>query len=55
MDVWTSFARTGDPNHKGIPKWIPYDLKKNMMVLGTKTKRSEYPFGQERRIWEGLF
>ena len=23
MDAWIAFARTGNPNHKGLPEWIP--------------------------------
>jgi len=22
--AWTEFARTGNPNHKGLPNWTPY-------------------------------
>ena len=56
MDAWTSFARSGDPTHKNIPKWVPYDLKKrSTMILGTGVHLREDPFGQERRVWEGLF
>jgi len=25
--AWINFARFGDPNHKGLPKWKPYTEK----------------------------
>jgi para-nitrobenzyl esterase len=55
MDAWTSFARTGNPTHKNIPKWVPYDCtKRSTMLLGTEVSLIEDPFGKERRVWEGL-
>ena len=26
-DAWIQFARTGNPNHAGMPSWAPYSLK----------------------------
>ena len=28
MDAWTSFARTGNPTHKNIPRWVPLRSEK---------------------------
>lgn len=55
MEAWISFARSGNPAHKNIPSWAPYDLnKRSTMIWGSEVKLQEDPFSQERMIWEGL-
>jgi para-nitrobenzyl esterase len=50
MDYWTNFARTGDPNGKGLPRWPGYDADKELIHLdstitsGPDTLRPQYEF-----------
>jgi para-nitrobenzyl esterase len=50
MDYWTNFARTGDPNGKGLPSWPPYDSQNKMIQLdstitsGPDALRPQYIF-----------
>jgi para-nitrobenzyl esterase len=30
---WTNFAKTGDPNGRGIPQWPPYSAKHDYPVM----------------------
>ncbi len=56
MDSWTSFARTGNPNHKGIPEWAPYEPKKRATMLIAKDfKVVCAPFDKERAAWDQIF
>ena len=55
MDAWISFARTGNPNHDGIPKWPSYDNEKRAtMFLGKEWKVVNAAFDKERAAWDGL-
>jgi para-nitrobenzyl esterase len=38
-DAWIAFARTGSPNHPGIPEWPVYDLRRRpTLVFNVESK-----------------
>jgi para-nitrobenzyl esterase len=52
-DTWIAFARTGNPNHKGLPEWRPFDLSKRpTMSFAAQSKLVNDPRGDERRLVE---
>lgn len=53
MDSFIAFARSGDPNHPGLPRWEPYDLaRRQTMVWDEIPKLVDDPRGAERRLFE---
>jgi len=47
--AWVAFARTGNPNHRGIPQWPAFDAaKRATMVFGDEAKVVNDPGGEER-------
>ncbi len=55
MQSWISFARTGNPNHAGIPEWDHYDSEtRSTMILGKKIESVKDPFRKTRIIWDGI-
>ena len=49
-EAWVSFARTGNPNHSGIPQWDPWNPERwPTMVFNTDTRAIDDPGGAERR------
>ena len=55
MDAWIAFARTGNPNHDGIPKWPSYDIeKRSTMLIDHEFKVVEKFLDKERAAWDDI-
>jgi para-nitrobenzyl esterase len=47
--AWVAFARTGNPNHKSIPKWAPFDNNQRATMIWNNECRSvNDPYREER-------
>ena len=50
-DAWLAFARTGDPNHKGLPKWPAFTAAQcPTMVFDNTCALANGPDAEERRV-----
>jgi len=48
-----SFARSGDPNHRGLPMWEPYSLQRRQtMVFDVPSRQQDDPRSGERRLYQ---
>ena len=48
--AWAAFARTGNPNHAGIPRWEPWNPTRwPTMLFGRDVRAVDDPWGDERR------
>lgn len=53
--AFIALARSGDPNHSGLPAWTPYDLaRRSTMVFDLETAMVDDPRGAERRLFEAV-
>ena len=47
--AWVEFARSGNPNHKGIPNWAPFDTQQRAtMIFNNECKAVNDPYRDER-------
>lgn len=52
-DALIAFARHGDPNHPGLPRWEPYSLAhRETMVFDDASRLEHDPRGGERRFYQ---
>ena len=51
--AWVAFARSGNPNHPGLPTWMPYQLTdRPTMVFDRQTQLVNDPAREERIAFE---
>jgi para-nitrobenzyl esterase len=53
QDAWIAFARTGRPDHAGLPEWPAYDTETRCtMVLDRRCRVEPAPREPERAFWD---
>jgi para-nitrobenzyl esterase len=54
-ETWLAFARSGDPNHAGIPSWRPYSKeRRDTMILDVPCRAEQGPRQEELDAWRGI-
>jgi para-nitrobenzyl esterase len=54
-DAFIAFARTGDPNTRGLPSWKRYELPlRQTMLLDDEPRLADDPRGAERRLFAAI-
>jgi para-nitrobenzyl esterase len=47
--AWAAFARTGNPNHKSLPKWEPFNADtRATMIFNNHCRAVNDPYREER-------
>jgi para-nitrobenzyl esterase len=50
-DAWVAFARTGDPNHPGLPKWPVYNKETGpVMIFDNRCEVTSDPDREARKL-----
>jgi para-nitrobenzyl esterase len=53
--AWAAFARSGVPNHKGIPHWPAYTAaERATMIFNTECRVENDPRSEERKAWDKI-
>jgi para-nitrobenzyl esterase len=52
QDAFIALARSGDPNHPGLPAWEPYTLpRRQTMIIDAPPRMADDPRGAERELF----
>ena len=47
--AWVAFARSGNPNHKGLPQWSPFSAdRRATMIFDNECSAVDDPHREER-------
>ena len=53
--AWAAFARSGNPNHKGIPNWQPFEETRHAtMIFNNECRAVNDPYREERLARQDL-
>jgi carboxylesterase type B len=53
---WVNFAANGDPNGKGLPKWVSYDGKNaTVKVFGNQPEGAQAPTEAQLALFQSYF
>jgi para-nitrobenzyl esterase len=53
---WANFAKTGNPNGKGLPTWAPYRTEsEQVMILDEKCRSTSLPGKAQMVFWEKIY
>jgi para-nitrobenzyl esterase len=53
--AWIAFARSGNPNHSGLPAWHPYDTqRRSTLVFDNQCALISDPAGAERKVGDSV-
>ncbi len=54
-ETWLQFARSGDPNHTGLPTWRPYTKeRRDTMILDVPCRAEQAPRQEELDAWRDI-
>jgi para-nitrobenzyl esterase len=53
--AWVAFAKTGNPNHDGLPYWPNFNVRnRSTMMFGPDTRVIDDPYSEIRSFWLGM-